>query len=77
MKDFSASDLIEELTDREAMPDPEGPADLEEIADLIAEAARTSKHAARAYGLLLDTYPDLNSLAGRQMLIAGRMQEAA
>jgi len=77
LSDYTASDLIEELEDRDAMPEPTGPAELDEIADLVAEAARTSRHAARAYGLLLDEYPAINSLAARQMLIAGRMQDAA
>lgn len=77
LSDFSASDLIEELGDRGAMPDPDSPVDLDEIADLIAEAARTSRHAKRAYGLLLDAYPEIKSLFARQAIIAGRMSEAA
>ncbi|TPM39606.1 hypothetical protein [Mesorhizobium sp. B2-3-4] len=77
LSDFSAADLVHELIERDAMPDPESPDELAEIADLVAEAARTSPHAIRAYGLLFDTYPDLGSLSGRQRLIAGRMQEAA
>lgn len=53
------------------------PDNLDEIADLIAEAARTSRHAARAYELLLDAYPEIRELPARQRLIAGRMEESA
>jgi hypothetical protein len=77
LSDFSASDLIEELEHRGRMPEPDGPEKMEEIADLIAEAARTSKHAASAYGLLLEEYPEFKSLSWRQTLIAGRMKDAA
>lgn len=76
--DFSSSDMIEELESRNEMPEADAPDSLDEIADLIAEAARTSRHAARAYELLRDAYPDaLATLAGRQRLIAGRMEDAA
>lgn len=77
LNDFSSSDLIDELESRDAVPVAEGPDGLEEIADLIAEAAHDSKHALRAYGMLLDSYPDIGPLAGRQRLIIGRMSEAA
>ncbi len=48
-----------------------------EFLDLIAEAARTSRHAGKAYALLRDAIPDLEPLPMRQALIAGRMGEAA
>lgn len=51
--------------------------DLDQIADLIAQAAITSRHAANAYVLLRSTYPELQDLTARRSLIAGRMGEAA
>ena len=49
----------------------------EEVLDLVAEAARTSPHAAKAYKLMqCDPQRDM-SLAQRQQLIAGRMRDAA
>lgn len=51
---------------------------LEEVTDLIAEAARTSPHAARAYNLIYEQNRGLmQPLAQRQALIAGRMKDAA
>lgn len=76
LDDFLASDMIEWLEDHGAMPDPEPIPD--EVVDLIAEAARTSVHARRAYDLL--TREDLgvhDTLAARQNLIKGRMREVA
>lgn len=49
----------------------------DEILDLIAEAARTSRHATRAYELIYAENSDVHSLDARQRLIAGRMGEAA
>jgi hypothetical protein len=74
LDDFEASDMIEWLEDRGAMPDPEPvPA---EIVDLIAEAARTSAHARRAYDLLTrEEFGVHDTLAARQRLIRGRMRE--
>ena len=77
LSNLTSRDLIAELEDRGTLPGAEIPTDIEEIADLIAEAARASRHAMRAYGLLLDAYPDLSQLESRQMLIAGRMAEVA
>ncbi len=48
------------------------PHNLDEIADLMAEAARVSPHAAQAYKLLRETF-SLPALTARQWLIAGRM----
>lgn len=76
LADFTSADLLEELENREAMPDPEPPSD--EIFDLVAEAARSSRHAARAYELLRAEWPnDVPALSARQALISGRMGEAA
>ena len=48
--------------------------DLPEILDLVAEAARTSPHAKRAYDLLRSAFPDdIEDLSARQFLIEGRM----
>lgn len=66
MLDFASAD--------EAMT--EAPEALDEIVDLIAEAARTSRHAAKAYDLLRQQY-QLELLAARQRSIAGRMAEVA
>lgn len=52
-------------------------ADFDEIVDLIAEAARVSRHAKRAYELLRENDRDLPILTDRQALIAGRMAEVA
>lgn len=46
----------------------------DEIFDLLAEAARVSPHARRAYDLLRDANPALMALDQRQRLIAGRME---
>ncbi len=51
--------------------------DYDEIIDLIAEGARTSPHAARAYELLRDKWRDLPPLRVRQRLIENRMSEVA
>ena len=49
-----------------------------EILDLIAEAARTSAHAARAYNLIRENSDDqVMELKARQALIAGRMGDLA
>ncbi|MFN3549259.1 MAG: hypothetical protein ACK4U0_17365 [Mesorhizobium sp.] len=44
----------------------------EEFLDLIAEAARTSPHAAKAYQLIVDEHPATLPLAKRQRLIDAR-----
>lgn len=80
LEDFMSSDLIEELERRGKMPPPELPDGYDEAMDLIAEAARTSRHAARAYDILRDAFPDEPSrptLSDRQQIIAGRMKDAA
>lgn len=77
LSDFDTEDIIEELSDRGELPSEEIDG-LDEIADLIAEAARTSRHAARAYQLLRDALPDtLPALPARQSIIADRMKDAA
>ena len=49
-----------------------------EILDLIAEAARKSTHAGKAYALLQERWHNApRKLEGRQELIAGRMDELA
>lgn len=45
----------------------------DEVLDLIAEAARTSPHAARAYHLIRADRPDLLPLEWRQEIIKHRM----
>ncbi len=52
--------------------------DYEEILDLVAEAARTSKHAERAFELMTQNQKGRGdrTLKLRQMLIEGRMKEA-
>lgn len=77
INDFSSLELIEELEDRGALPEPDDPGEIDEIADNVAEAARSSRHAARAYALLFDAFPDIGSLVGRQSVINGRMKDAA
>lgn len=74
--DFTSSDLIDELNQRGTMPDIEL-GGIEEIADLLAEAARISPHAVRAYEILRDQIETLQALHVRQFLIAGRMAEVA
>lgn len=76
LDDFSSPELIAELEFRNDLPEGEVEA-LDEIADLIAEAARISPHAARAYQLLRSQNERLPTLAARQSLTAGRMAEAA
>lgn len=51
--------------------------DEQELVDLIAEAARISPHAKRAYALLREAIPNLETLPARQALIAGRMGDVA
>lgn len=48
----------------------------DELVELIAEAARVSPHAAKAYEILRDEHL-LLPLASRQEIIAGRMKEVA
>lgn len=55
----------------------DAPETLDEIADLIAEAARTSRHAAKAYSLLREAFTQLPTIEARQTLISGRMRDAA
>lgn len=75
VSEFSTSDLIDELESRGRFQSEEAPSD--EILDLIAEAARISPHAKRAYNLLRNEWPEIANLEGRQMLIDGRMGEVA
>lgn len=75
ISDFSTSDLIEALEARGRYQEAEEPSD--EVLDLIAEAARISPHAKRAYNLLRADWPAINTLEARQSLIAGRMGEVA
>lgn len=67
--DFEAHDLADAL--KEAI-------NVDEFVDLIAEAARTSRHAAAAYQMLrsIDVL-HLPTLAARQSMIIGRMKDAA
>lgn len=46
-----------------------------EVFDLIAEAAKVSPHAARAYEKLREVNPAIPNLETRQRLIAARMME--
>ncbi len=71
IREYDSDDLIEELERRHDMPEVESGLP-DEIVDLLAEAARISRHAARANVLL-----DLPRLEARQRLIAGRMSEVA
>lgn len=74
LDNFSSHDLIEELEERDALPEAEAPSRLPEILDLIAEAARTSRHARAAYQLLRDAFPDAApGLQQTLRLIEGRM----
>lgn len=73
ISELSTSDLIDELETRGRFQSSEKPSN--EVLDLIAEAARTSPHARRAYDLLRGEWPEITNLEGRQMLIAGRMGE--
>lgn len=75
LSEFDSVDLIEELEDRGEMPDPEPLQP--EIVDLIAEAARTSRHARMAYDLLRseEAYGVHTDIVARQRMIAGRMKE--
>lgn len=75
ISDFKTRELIQELEERGEYTPAEAPT--AEIIDLIAEAARTSAHARRAYNLIREEWPDITSLEARQMLIAGRMREVA
>lgn len=74
--DFDNLTIREEYEKRFGEADPEPPAFFDEICDLIAEAARTSRHAAKAYSLLRETF-DLDTLETRQKHIATRMKDAA
>lgn len=47
-----------------------------EVFDLIAEAAITSHHARRAYGLMRDANPAIMPLEARMRLIATRKSRA-
>ncbi|MCA0276286.1 MAG: hypothetical protein LCH86_09795 [Proteobacteria bacterium] len=71
---LTRSELIDELESRDEMPEVHG---IDEIADLIAEAARTSPYAVRAYELLREKVETLPMLRIRQAAIDGRMSEVA
>lgn len=73
--DFTTAELIDILESRGHYQSAEEPSD--EILDLIAEAARISPHARRAYNLLRADWPEINTVEARQSLIAGRMGEVA
>lgn len=76
LDDWDSWDLLDELEDRGELPETGAVTD--EILDLIAEAARSSPHAARAYDLIRDVDPEGTvSLGARQRLIQGRMKEVA
>lgn len=78
LSEISNSDLADEYETRFGEPDPAAPDSLPEILDLIAAAALGSRHAAKAYELLHDAWPDeVPTLAARQFIIAGRMRDAA
>lgn len=57
-------------------PEVEEPEKLDEIVDLIAEAAKISPHAAQAYSLLRDEF-DIQSLAARQAIVDARNRRVA
>lgn len=74
LDDFDAGEMIEWLEEHGAMPDAE--LIPEEIIDLVAEAARISQHARRAYDLLTrEEFGVRDTLECRQRLISGRMGE--
>lgn len=75
--DFDNDDIREEYERRFGGDEPEAPAGVDEIMDLIAEAARTSRHAKRAYELLYAEWPTTGRIEARWVLMAGRMGEAA
>lgn len=67
------SDLREEYERRFGDEAPVIPRAFDEVMDLIADAARVSSSALRAYALLRDTWPaETLPLQFRQMLIEGR-----
>jgi len=78
LSEVDNADLTEEYEKRFGEEGPPAPDDLPEILDLIAEAARMSPYAAKAYDLLRASWPDdVPVLSARQFLIAGRMGDAA
>lgn len=75
LRRYDSDTLFEELESRGDLSNKNEVSD--EVIDLIAEAARTSPHAARAYELLRDDDCGLPPLSIRQRLIANRMSEVA
>lgn len=76
LDDFEDDEIRDEFYLREL--DVAGDVDsLDEILDLIAEAARTSPYAKRAYELLSAKQNEPMTLTARQMLITGRMGDVA
>lgn len=76
LDEFDDDELLAECRARNLSPIAFSGRVLEEITDLIAEAARTSPHATRAYSLMQDEF-GLGPLPARQQLISGRMGYAA
>lgn len=76
LDDFDDDEIREEFHCRFG-EDAGQPNRAEELADLIAEAARVSIHARKAYQILRDEDHTLHALDVRQRIIAGRMGEAA
>lgn len=76
--DARTEKTLEHCTDKEIRDEyADRFGDIDEMADLIAEAARISPHAVRAYELLLEREEGLPALRVRQAIIAGRMAEVA
>lgn len=76
LDDFDDDEIREEFYARELGVD-DGEDGMDEVLDLIAEAARTSRYAKRAYELLFAMQRAPMTLVARQMLIAGRMGDVA
>lgn len=75
LEEFSNSDIRDEYERRFGAEEGESPH--RETIELIAEAARTSPHAKRAYEKLREQWESIDALNLTQTLIAGRMGYAA
>lgn len=73
--DFDDDEIRGEYEHRFGEDDGDGPDG--EVIELIAEAARASPHAKRAYEMLRECWPHIHRLDVAQLLISGRMGEAA
>lgn len=72
--DFDNDEIRDEFEKRFSDPD-EGPDN--ETIELIAEAARVSPHAKRAYEILRERWPHILRLDVAQLLVSGRMGQVA